>query len=70
MTSRLPADVRLGVTLQVADLERSLSFYGGLLGLKLLAREAGRARLGAYDATRSSICINLPARAPSPGGVG
>ena len=42
------ADIRLGpVTLQIGDLERSLGFYEGVLGLELLARQAGRAELGA-----------------------
>lgn len=42
--------MRLGtVTLQVADLERSLAFYEGLLGLTTLMREASTVQLGAQD---------------------
>ncbi len=41
---RLPAATRLGrVQLQVADLERSLAFYEGVLGLRRLPSGAGRA---------------------------
>ena len=42
--------MRLGpVTLQVADLARSLAFYEGLLGLRVLAETPGEASLGAAD---------------------
>jgi catechol 2,3-dioxygenase len=45
---RLPAETSVGaVTLQVADLERSLAFYRTVLGLAELGRERGRALLGA-----------------------
>jgi catechol 2,3-dioxygenase len=44
---RLPAATRLGpVRLQVADLDRSLDFYEGTLGLRPLDREGSRALLG------------------------
>lgn len=47
---RLPAATVLGtVTLQVGDLERSLAFYLGTLGLALLGRTGGAALLGAGD---------------------
>lgn len=46
---RLPADIRLGrVRLQVADLERSLEWYGRVLGLRVLRRSGGEAALGAH----------------------
>ncbi|HKG92938.1 MAG TPA: VOC family protein, partial [Gemmatimonadaceae bacterium] len=46
---RLPAALRLGrVRLQVADLERSLAYYEGVLGLRVLDRADGRASLGAH----------------------
>lgn len=46
---RLPGGLRLGrVRLQVADLERSLAWYGQVLGLRVLARTAGGATLAAH----------------------
>jgi catechol 2,3-dioxygenase len=52
---RLPEGTRLGpVRLQVADLERSLAFYQEVLGMRLLAREPTRARLGSQAAEGSS----------------
>lgn len=46
---RLPAGVRLGrVRLAVADLERSLAWYGEVLGLRVLHRTADSAALGAH----------------------
>jgi catechol 2,3-dioxygenase len=47
---RLPAATSVGaVTLQVADLERSVEFYRTTLGLAELGRENGRAHLGAGE---------------------
>ncbi len=49
---RLPDATRLGrVRLQVADLARSLAFYEGVLGLRVLDRPAGRAvrHLASHD---------------------
>jgi len=47
---RLPQATRLGpVTLQVADLERSLDYYQAVLGLRVREREGSRARLGSPD---------------------
>jgi catechol 2,3-dioxygenase len=46
---RLPAETRLGrVSLQVADLERSLAFYEDTLGFAVLGRTGERASLGAH----------------------
>ena len=46
---RLPAGLRLGrVRLQVADLERSLAWYGDVLGLRVLERSAEGATLAAH----------------------
>jgi catechol 2,3-dioxygenase len=46
---RLPGDIRLGaVTLQVADLERSLAYYRDVLGLRVAEQAAGRATLAAH----------------------
>src|SRR5947207_15727893 len=45
---RLPAELKLGtVRLQVADLDRSLEWYGRVLGVELLEQRDGVARLGA-----------------------
>jgi catechol 2,3-dioxygenase len=44
---RLPPETHVGrVRLQVGDLDRSLAYYAGLLGLKVLNRAPGRAELG------------------------
>ena len=73
--ARLPAATRPGrVRLQVADLERSIVYYGRVLGLRVLSRGEGRAALGAgetgaaeaagaaeadEDATRSASLVEL-----------
>src|SRR5687768_148898 len=47
---RLPATTTLGrVVLQVAELERSLHYYEGVLGLRAFDRSSGRAILGPHD---------------------
>jgi len=47
---RLPESTRPGsVTLQVADIERSLDWYGSVLGFTELGREHGRVALGAAE---------------------
>ncbi|HEU4556395.1 MAG TPA: VOC family protein [Longimicrobium sp.] len=46
---RLPVETRIGrVVLQVANLERSLRYYGEVIGFRVLEREGGRAVLGAH----------------------
>lgn len=51
--NRLPDDVRVGaVTLQVADLDRSLAFYDRVLGMRMLARAGNEASLGAHGDER------------------
>jgi len=46
---RLPAAARIGrVRLQVADLGRSLRYYGEVLGFRVIERAEGRAVLGAH----------------------
>jgi catechol 2,3-dioxygenase len=53
---RLPESTRLGpVRLQVGDLERSLAFYEGVLGLHRLERGASRARLGSPAPERTAL---------------
>lgn len=48
---RLPAATRLGrVSLQVADLERSLHYYERVIGLSLLGRNDTTATLGSHEA--------------------
>jgi catechol 2,3-dioxygenase len=50
MADRLPAATRVGIVrLQVADLARSLTYYGELLGFTTLERREGSAVLGAAD---------------------
>ena len=66
---RLPATTRLGpVRLQVADLDRSLAYYEGVLGLAVQAQEASHIVLGAHGATRPLVELhgNAAARAMRP----
>ena len=65
---RLPAETRLGrVVLQVADLERSLSYYQRVLGLRPLEGEPGRAVLGPHgDDTAIVELRELPGARPVP----
>jgi len=62
---------RIGrVALDVADLDRAVSFYQGVVGLETLTRETGRAVLGADDpllVLRSAP--DRPARGPSETGL-
>jgi len=47
---RLPDATHIGrVRLQVGDLDRSLAYYAGLLGFRVLERAPGRAELGVDD---------------------
>jgi catechol 2,3-dioxygenase len=66
---RLPGALRLGrVRLQVADLERSLAYYGDVLGLRVLDRTAEGATLGPHG--DDSVLVELVERrgaAPAPG---
>ncbi|BCS32091.1 glyoxalase [Luteitalea sp. TBR-22] len=53
---RLPEAMRLGpVRLQVADLERSLTCYRDVLGLRVLDHADGRARLGSHGDLRPLV---------------
>jgi catechol 2,3-dioxygenase len=65
---RLPPSARPGrVVLQVADLDRSLAYYGTVLGLRVLARDAGHATLGAHDDPRVLVELReLPGARPVP----
>lgn len=68
---RLPEATHLGrVRLQIADLDRSLAFYQGILGLRIVDRSNGQASLAAHGDER--ILIELiergGARGASSGG--
>ncbi|MFL5580774.1 MAG: VOC family protein [Gemmatimonadaceae bacterium] len=65
---RLPDATRLGeVRLQVSDLERSLAFYEGVLGLRALTREPGRAQLAAHAYDRVLVELHeRPGARPAP----
>ncbi len=71
---RLPKETRLGpVHLQVADLDRSLKFYEGTLGLAVLRRHGSHAALAPYghDATLIELHERPGARpAPHRGRIG
>ena len=74
MTDRLPPETRIGmVTLQVADMSRSLAFYQGLLGMTLISRLDERAWLGGGDSIRPLLELrekNGVAPVPSRGRLG
>ncbi len=65
---RLPDAMRLGaVHLQVADLARSIAYYGDVIGLRVLARSATGAQLGAVDDDQTLIQLHeRPGAAPVP----
>ena len=67
----IPAATRMGaVHLTVADLDRSLRYYRGAVGLELLGREGGTASLGA-GGTRAARCSSRsPAPQPAAGYTG
>ena len=53
---RLPEQTRLGkVRLQVADLDRSVLFYEGVVGLRAITRTADSATLGPHDDDRAIV---------------
>ena len=63
---RLPAATRIGrVKLRVADLERSLSFYGSALGFEIHDRRPGGARLGP-SGTELLELVEVPGAPPKP----
>ena len=71
---RLPEATHVGtVDLQVSDLERSLAYYQQVLGLRLLARDGGRADLGSAGSEWPLLRLHERAgarRVPSPGRIG
>lgn len=68
---RLPATTRLGaVRLQVTNLDRSLAYYQGLLGLALLDRSGAAASLGPAGATEPLLHLHERPRSQAPAGGG
>lgn len=66
----LPATTRMGaVALTVADLDRSLRFYGGQVGLELVGRDGRSASLGA-GGTALLALVEEPGAAPAGGYAG
>lgn len=66
---RLPAATRPGaIRLRVGSLERSLSWYGEVLGLTPLERGAGSAALGAPGGATLVELVERPGAAPAPAG--
>ena len=64
--SPLPAGLALGpVSLSVADLERSLAYYTGAVGLRPLERDGRIARLGVADRTLL-VLHEVPGARPAP----
>lgn len=65
---RLPANIRLGhVTLQVADLARSLAYYRDVLGLRVAEQAPGTATLTAHgDDAPLVVLREKPGAAPVP----
>jgi catechol 2,3-dioxygenase len=57
------------VSLTVADLERSLAYYGSAIGLQVLARSGGRASLGAGE-RELLLLVEEPGAPPARGHTG
>jgi catechol 2,3-dioxygenase len=69
-TASLPATTRMGaVGLTVADLERSLGYYGEQVGLEVLRREGGSASLGAGGSELLAL-VEEPGARPAGGHAG
>jgi catechol 2,3-dioxygenase len=69
-TASIPATTRMGaVHLTVGDLDRSLDYYGRDIGLDVLAREEGRASLGAGGAELLGL-VEEPDARPAAGHTG
>ena len=66
MSAVIHPETRLGVvTLRVADLDRSIRFYGDVIGLRLTGRDAGGATLGVDGSTLLALHA-LPGARPVP----
>jgi len=60
-------DTNIGVvTLRVADLNRSLDFYQGILGFRVIERDGGKALLGAEDGSPLLELHEVPGAPPQP----
>ena len=69
--TEIPAATRMGaVRLTVADLERSLDYYRTLIGLEVLARENGTARLGGGGGSELLVLDEQSGAEPSDGYTG
>jgi catechol 2,3-dioxygenase len=69
-TASIAATTTMGpVELTVADLDRSLDFYRSALGLDVLERGGGTARVGAGERTLL-VLVEEPGATPSPGSTG
>ena len=68
MSHRLPAETRLGpVRLQTADLARSIDYYERVVGLRVVERDAGSARLAAQGGGAALVDLReRPGAAPVP----
>jgi catechol 2,3-dioxygenase len=68
--AEIPAATTMGaVHLTVSDLERSLGYYRGAIGLDVLEETAGRASLGA-GSTELLVLVEQPGAEPSTGYTG
>lgn len=66
---RLPGQSHVGaVHLQISDLQRSIEYYEGVLGMDVLQRGAGRASLGVRGATPLAHLVEKSGVAPVPRG--
>src|SRR5919205_712871 len=53
---RLPNETHIGrVVLQIADMERSLAYYQGVVGLRVISRDGERAVLGPHGDDRALV---------------
>lgn len=69
-TDRIAPATSLGpVSLTVADLERSIAYYGSAIGLRVLERSRGRASLGAGE-RELLVLVEEPGARPARGHTG
>jgi catechol 2,3-dioxygenase len=67
----LPAETRMGpVELTVANLDRSLDYYGGQIGLQVLGQDDGRASLGGHGGAELLTLVEEPGARPADGYAG